>query len=202
MLAGHLALVVAALFSGAAIYINVAEQPARLMLDDRSLLAQWKPSYKRGLAMQAPLAVIGCLLGLAGWWQTGHPGFLAGALLMIANWPWTFIGVMPTNRALEAVQICGGWPAEQGANRQVGRPSCRSLRARQPGDGSVPLGLHSRLVGSWLSDAFELQLGTHVPAGFSNDGSAAGAAAKPFVEFDAQYAGAYVPPSRVLLATC
>ncbi len=110
MLAGHLALVVAALFSGAAIYINVAEQPARLMLDDRSLLAQWKPSYKRGLAMQAPLAVIGCLLGLAGWWQTGHPGFLAGALLMIANWPWTFIGVMPTNRALEAAQPADAGP--------------------------------------------------------------------------------------------
>jgi hypothetical protein len=102
MIFGLLGLIAAAIFAGAALYVNVAEQPARLLLDDRALLTEWKPSYQRGAAMQAPLALLGCLLGLIAWWQTSHPGFLIGAIAMIAPWPWTLIGIKPTNDALLA----------------------------------------------------------------------------------------------------
>ena len=105
MLVGNLALASAALFTGAAFYINVAEHPARMGLEDRPLLAQWKPSYKRGLAMQSALAVIGFLLGLLAWWITGRLGFALGGLLMIANWPWTLLGIMPTNNVLMATDL-------------------------------------------------------------------------------------------------
>lgn len=104
MVFGLLALIAAAIFTGAAAYVNVAEQPARLSLDDRALLAEWKPSYKRGAAMQAPLALLGCLLGLVAWWQTSHLQFLIGALAMITPWPWTLIGIKPTNDALLATE--------------------------------------------------------------------------------------------------
>jgi hypothetical protein len=102
MIFGHLALISAAAFAGAALYVNVAEQPARLLFDDQALLSEWKPSYKRGTAMQAPLAVVGCILGMIAWWHAREPGFLVGAVLMIANWPWTLLGIMPTNNALMA----------------------------------------------------------------------------------------------------
>lgn len=105
MISGLLALTAAAFFSGAAVYINVAEQPARLTLDDRPLLAEWKPAYKRGFAMQAPLAVVSFLLAVIAWWQTGIFAFLVGGILMIANWPWTLIGMMPTNNTLQATEL-------------------------------------------------------------------------------------------------
>ena len=104
MIASHLALVVAAVFSGAAIYVNVVEQPARFSLDDRGLLAEWKPSYKRGFGMQAPLALAGFALGLVAWWQTRDLLFLVGGAMMLANWPWTLLVINPVNAVLMATE--------------------------------------------------------------------------------------------------
>jgi hypothetical protein len=112
MFAGDLALAVAAIFAGAAFYVSFAEQPARLQLDDRALLAEWKPAYKRGFAMQAPLAIVGFLLGLIAWWQSGRVAFLTGAVLLVANWPWTMIVIRPTNeRLMETALDAAGPPS-------------------------------------------------------------------------------------------
>ena len=100
MIAGQLALVIAALFTGAALYVSVAEHPARLNLDDRALLVEWKPAYKRGFALQAPLALAGFLLGLLAWWQTNDWRWILGAFILVANWPYTLLVIMPTNTRL------------------------------------------------------------------------------------------------------
>jgi|SRR6266567_4357992 len=111
MLFGYLALTAAALFAGAAFYVNFAEQPARLTLDDRALLAQWKPAYKRGAMMQATLAIVGFVLGALAFWQSRHIAFSVGALLMLANWPWTLIAILPTNKILMATEPADAGPA-------------------------------------------------------------------------------------------
>jgi anthrone oxygenase-like protein len=141
MLSGQLALIVAAVFTGAAVYVSVAEQPARLNLDDRALLTEWKPAYKRGFAMQAPLAIIGFLLGLLAWWQTGHWTWLLGAVVLVANWPYTLLVIMPTNQKLMDME-----PTNAG-------PETRSLIKRWATlhAGRTALGVAATLIYLWAS---------------------------------------------------
>ena len=69
----------AAMFAGAALYVNVAEHPARMTLDTKSAAMQWVPSYRRATWMQAPLALLSLLAGLGSW--------LLGGGIGGAQWP-------------------------------------------------------------------------------------------------------------------
>ncbi|MDR2857718.1 MAG: DUF1772 domain-containing protein [Novosphingobium sp.] len=103
MLMGSIALAIAAAFAGAAVYINFAGHPARMALPMAEAVRQWRPAYLRGFIMQASPAVIGGAFALVQWRLSGGTAWLAGGLLL-ANWPFTLLVIMPVNRRLEAGQ--------------------------------------------------------------------------------------------------
>ena len=100
---GQLALICAAVFVGAAVFVNVAEQPARLALDDRAMLLEWQRSYNRAAPMQAGLAAVSALLGFIAAWQTRDWRWAIGAIVILANWPYTLLIIKPTNDRLHAI---------------------------------------------------------------------------------------------------
>ena len=91
-----------ALNAGAATYINLVEHPARMGCDTRTAATVWAPSYKRATVMQASLAILGFLAGLAVWLLGGGPMWLVGAVLIGLVVPFTFVAIMPTNHRLLA----------------------------------------------------------------------------------------------------
>jgi len=101
-----LGLVTAALFTGAAFYVSFAEHPARLKLDDRNALAQWKPAYARGTLIQAPLALVSGVAGVVAWykWMSVWP-WLVGGLIMLSIIAYTFAIIWQTNGKLKATPL-------------------------------------------------------------------------------------------------
>src|SRR5450755_1619104 len=121
MLVGQLALAASAIFTGAAIYVNVVEQPARLALDIKSLLTEWKPSYHRGAIMQAALALIAGALGISAFFAAWDWRWLVGAALILAPWPYTIFIIMPTNNQLKATALEAANEQTRGLIVQWGR---------------------------------------------------------------------------------
>jgi hypothetical protein len=139
MLAALLATIVAALFAGAAIYVNVAEQPARLALPDGPMLAQWQASYPRAASMQASLAVVGGVLAIIAYFLLSDWRWLLAAILILANWPYTLVCIKPINDALKGIQASS---AGAEARRLVERWG--TLHA-----GRSALGAAATVVGIW-----------------------------------------------------
>jgi hypothetical protein len=92
----------AGLFAGAALYINLAEHPARMGIETRMAVLQWAPSYKRATWMQVPMALLSFLSGVVAWFMGAGLGWLVAAVLIGAVVPFTLIGIMPTNHKLLA----------------------------------------------------------------------------------------------------
>ena len=121
MITGQLALLIAAAFAGAAVYVSACEHPARLKLDDRAMLTQWKPAYKRGAAMQASLSLIGTILGLIAWWKSNNALWLAGSVSLITPWPFTLLVIKPANDTLLATEPQAAGPNTRALIEKWGR---------------------------------------------------------------------------------
>jgi len=100
------ALLAVGLFAGAALYVTLVEHPARRQCGAALAIAEFGPSYRRGAVMQASLAAVGGLAGVADWTR-GHGAFpLAAGLLMVALIAFTLIVILPRS-----------WPAGAGCTR-------------------------------------------------------------------------------------
>jgi len=94
------ATVAAGLFAGAAVYVTIAEHPARLECGQAIAIKEFGPSYRRAAVMQGGLAVVGLLASVLAWYQGGDVGWLVWGLLLGALVPFTLVVIMPTNRRL------------------------------------------------------------------------------------------------------
>lgn len=113
------ALTLAALFSGAALYILIAEHPARRQIPPQAQLVQWKSAYAHGAVMQASLAVLAGLAGIAVWVRWGDLVFLGGGVMMWTAIAYTFAimwrlnsrlkGTPPDAAGTETVATLGRW---------------------------------------------------------------------------------------------
>jgi hypothetical protein len=128
-----IALLAAAMFSGAAIYVSVVEQPARLKLSDGPMLDQWKWSYDRASKMQAGLAMVAGVLGLWIGFREGSAIWIVGGLLMLAPWPWTLLVMAPGNNRLKATPSDALAPETRALIERWGRLHLMRLAAGSAG---------------------------------------------------------------------
>jgi hypothetical protein len=105
MIAEILATLATGIFAGAALYVSIVEHPARLLCGTAAAVNQWRPSYRRGTVMQAPLAVIAFLLAVWSWWAGDGSAWLIGGMLIVAVVPFTLIVILPTNRRFQSDQL-------------------------------------------------------------------------------------------------
>jgi len=94
---GLFAFASASAFLGAALYINLVEQPAQLALDARSMVREWAPSNRRGFVMLASLAAISATLAYADSAHTGDVRWIIGGTVILASWPYAYFVMVPLN---------------------------------------------------------------------------------------------------------
>jgi uncharacterized membrane protein len=93
------------IFTGAAVYINLVEHPARMQCGVRLAATEFGPSYHRAAVMQASLAIIGFVAATSAWFAGANYLWLVGGILLVAVVPFTLLVIMPINKKLLAPDL-------------------------------------------------------------------------------------------------
>ena len=107
MLSGLFALIFASAFAGAALYLVLVEQPARLALDDASMIANGRPATGAASPSGRPRGAGGFGGPRRLQPRLGYP-LPDGALLVLASWPYTYFVIVPLNNRLLAAGGAAG----------------------------------------------------------------------------------------------
>jgi hypothetical protein len=88
------------LFTGAAVYINLVEHPARMECGTELAVTVFGPSYRRAAVMQISLAVISFIGSALTYLESANILWMVGGLIIVSVIPFTLIAIMPTNKKL------------------------------------------------------------------------------------------------------
>jgi len=119
-IAEFVAVLSCSLFTGASVYINLVEHPARMQCGVEIAATEFAPSYRRATVLQATSAAVGLISSIAVWLAGATFWWLVGALLGSVI-PFTLLVILPTNnvllspkldrRSVEAERLLARWGA-------------------------------------------------------------------------------------------
>lgn len=104
-IAGFIAVLVCALFTGASVYITFIEHPARMQCGVEIAATEFVPSYRRATVMQATLAALGLLSATTAWLAGTSFWWLVAGVLRGSVIPFTLIAILPTNKRLLSPEL-------------------------------------------------------------------------------------------------
>jgi len=99
-IAEFVAVLSCSLFTGASVYINLVEHPARMQCGVEIAATEFPPSYRRATLMQATCAALGLLSSIAAWFAGATFWWPVAGVVLGSVIPFTLIVILPTNKLL------------------------------------------------------------------------------------------------------
>jgi hypothetical protein len=94
---GLYAFAAAAGFVGAAVYIGLVEQPARLALGGRAMIQEWMLSNRRGTLLLSVVATVSAVLACIQFGISGDARWIIGGTIIATSWLYGYFVMTPVN---------------------------------------------------------------------------------------------------------